>query len=572
MEVIQFDKSLMDRLKEAQNVLITDKRIPASRVIEEWGYHVELLIEPAGWQAIWKISRVICEELKIKYPTTVYGTVTNVLFKELKAIFSISAIQDDEIHLPEEHEVPLIDLWPTIAQENPAINIETTANCVDMIRFFFNNLWMPWDVDNDEDVDWPSKYLESRIRFSYDLKANMSSQLASHIRALLVEAQYIQRRREYLELDISDDEDLNEIKSDVADLMILHVRLTNIKHEIEMWENPKLRSVFEPLRFPPLSEGAISVVIQDAAALSKHIQDLEKVREIVADEPVRLNNSLQECLMKCGASGSIYLGGGLHSIKFNENMDNSIIGLVPCDNSMELRLAEDVANSKQSVILAKDYENVLLTLNGNVKFKNVVFDCRRVRIGILVRSGSAHFENCTFIGDNTSNTSTGILMMEHTTVSIENCVVKDFSTGISARGYSCGSWKNSVGYSLLVNNSIIAAISTGIECSEYSSATFKDSKIVNAKHYGILATSQNITESKLLLSAIDQMKKYNMLLEGNCKFTNCLPNNIAIFNKKNGETKRMTSIDVDGMEDSGCTEHNKSLVSEEDCSLIVIDD
>lgn len=92
-------------------------------------------MNPTGWQAVWKISRVICEELKIKYPTTVYGTVTNVLFKDLKAIFAIIAIQDDDIHLPEEHEVPLIDLYPTKVQENPAIHIEATANCVDMIRY-----------------------------------------------------------------------------------------------------------------------------------------------------------------------------------------------------------------------------------------------------------------------------------------------------------------------------------------------------------------------------------------------------------------------------------------------------
>lgn len=135
MEVFQFEKSMMDRLEEAQNVLTCNKVIPASRIVEEWSYNVELLIEPTGWQALWKISRVICEELKINYPTTVYGTVTNVLFKDLKAIFVISAIQDDDIHLPEEHEVPLIDLWPTKVQENPAINIEATANCVDMIRY-----------------------------------------------------------------------------------------------------------------------------------------------------------------------------------------------------------------------------------------------------------------------------------------------------------------------------------------------------------------------------------------------------------------------------------------------------
>lgn len=49
MEVFQFDdKSMMDRLEEAQNVLACNKKIPASRVIDEWSYNVELLIEPIG--------------------------------------------------------------------------------------------------------------------------------------------------------------------------------------------------------------------------------------------------------------------------------------------------------------------------------------------------------------------------------------------------------------------------------------------------------------------------------------------------------------------------------------------
>lgn len=48
MEVFQFDKSLMERLEEAQNVLNCNKKIPASRVVEEWSYNVELLIEPTG--------------------------------------------------------------------------------------------------------------------------------------------------------------------------------------------------------------------------------------------------------------------------------------------------------------------------------------------------------------------------------------------------------------------------------------------------------------------------------------------------------------------------------------------
>lgn len=270
---------------------------------------------------------------------------------------------------------------------------------------------MPWDTDNDEDVDWSTKYLESRIRFSYDLKADISPPLASHIRALLAEAQYIQQRREYLELDISDDEDMNESKSQITDLMRLHVRLAAIRHEIEMWENPKLRKVFEPIKFPQRKDEVISVVMQENASLSKYIQELETVREIIGDEKVvKLSPSLQECLMNCGSAGYIYLAEGPHSIKFLEHLNSSLIGILPCDNSIDLRLTEEIEKCKQSMIMAKDFENILLTLAGDLKIKNVILDCRKVRTGILIREGTVHFENCTFIGDKTSSTSTAIIM------------------------------------------------------------------------------------------------------------------------------------------------------------------
>lgn len=59
-------------------------------------------------------------------------------------------------------------------------------------------------------MDWAEKHLESRIHFYYDLqKTTMSRAVASHIRLLLTEARYIQQRREYLEYDMCDDDDLN---------------------------------------------------------------------------------------------------------------------------------------------------------------------------------------------------------------------------------------------------------------------------------------------------------------------------------------------------------------------------
>lgn len=157
-----------------------------------------------GWQALWKISRALCEVYNIKYPTVVVGAVTNIHFRELRAEFTVSAVQDDDVHLPESHSVPLIDLWPTKEQENAELNIERTADCIDQLRFFYRNVWMPWDDENDDDFDWFDKHLDTRIRFCFDLKRNMSPLMVDHVRMLLAEARYIQNQREVLETELED--------------------------------------------------------------------------------------------------------------------------------------------------------------------------------------------------------------------------------------------------------------------------------------------------------------------------------------------------------------------------------
>lgn len=93
-----------------------------------------------GWQALWKISRVTCEDLGVKYPTVVFGTVTNVFFKELKAEFEVIAVQDEDVHIPEMHIIPLEDLWPTKHQENSALNVDRTADCIDQLRLVMHKL------------------------------------------------------------------------------------------------------------------------------------------------------------------------------------------------------------------------------------------------------------------------------------------------------------------------------------------------------------------------------------------------------------------------------------------------
>lgn len=232
----------------------------------------------AGWQAMWKIPRVICEDLKLRYPTIVFGYVDQVIFDELKAVFVVTAVQDQDVHLPESNEVSLIELWPTLQQENSALNVDTTAECIDRLRFFYTHVWMPWDKDFDDDRDWVQMHLHARIQLACDLSKNrLPRPLALHIRTLLMEARYIQQRLEYLELDLSDAENesddeavelnatdpprklsktggspkasnLNKTMSPVTDLMCLHLRLAIIRSEFEILENPEMRRAYSELQ------------------------------------------------------------------------------------------------------------------------------------------------------------------------------------------------------------------------------------------------------------------------------------------------------------------------------------
>jgi hypothetical protein len=59
--------------------------------------------------------------------------VKDVIFEELQAVADIVAVQDD-ISLPEQHEIPLTCLYPTEKQENEILDIHGTANCLDQLR------------------------------------------------------------------------------------------------------------------------------------------------------------------------------------------------------------------------------------------------------------------------------------------------------------------------------------------------------------------------------------------------------------------------------------------------------
>lgn len=258
--IYTFNKSLQERLVELTEILSgRGEIVPASQIQAEWSYHVELVIEPVGWQALWKIPHLVCEDFQIHYPTIVVVEVEQVDFADLSALVKITAVQD-EIHLPDKYDVPLVELYPTHIQENNALDMVGTAGCVDQLRFFYNYLWMPWDTDDDDNTDWVSVHLEIRIRLFFDMKRGVISQETSDvIRSLVREGREVQQKISRLEDTISEaEEDLHEVDGGTAcQLMKLHFRLQQIKREMEVLENPAMREILVKDRTLSLSDRKI---------------------------------------------------------------------------------------------------------------------------------------------------------------------------------------------------------------------------------------------------------------------------------------------------------------------------
>lgn len=90
MDVYTFDKSVMERYDDCCMALkFSDSPLSAAKIHSAWQYYLSLLLEPAGWQSLWRLTRPFCEELQIRYPTVVYGTVEQIDFKECKAQFKV---------------------------------------------------------------------------------------------------------------------------------------------------------------------------------------------------------------------------------------------------------------------------------------------------------------------------------------------------------------------------------------------------------------------------------------------------------------------------------------------------
>jgi hypothetical protein len=406
--------------------------------------------------------------------------VHDVNFDDLAATFAVESVKDDSVHLPEICNVPLIDLYPTIEQENQALQIDLTADCLDRYRFFFTYIYMPWD---NEGNDFVANHLLNRIKLYFDLKnKRISKGLSAHIRGMIAEAKYIQNKRENLENSIDESSEKIDIshgepKEKARKLLELHLRMNKIKHEIDILVNPDMRAIYEEVKFPnhqtdKTQERKVFAVTK-AGSISEQFQMLEELKSKVSDDvKIYWLQSLHDSIAGSTASSEIYIPAGFHPMNFLEYLNGNFLlcGLTSIDIST---LNMDQLNNYAKVFAA-DSDSIMFAIDGDLRLQHLVIDCSNVQTGFLVKDGQLTIKNCVIYGSKESSVTEAFNISGSAKVVIENCIIMNFATAFTVDDSAAVELRNSVvknsnvGFHLLNDEAALSMENSSItDCDEY---------------------------------------------------------------------------------------------------------
>jgi hypothetical protein len=445
------------------------------------------------------VSRAICEKLKIQYPTEVLGEVVDTIYSDNSIFveFKIQSVPDDSIELPAVCLVNLEEIYPTKYQENNALNVDFTADCIERYKFFFSYIFLPFDDDSDK--CWAEKYLETRVQMFYDLKnKKISKQLSSYIRQIISKAKIIQQQKEILEnsLDTNNEEDddnradlsMKESKEIAAKLLDLHLQMNTIKNEYLILSNPEMRDVYESLKYRNISDDTKKEIyaIIKSGTINDQIQFLDSLKQrISTHDNVVWTMNFQEALSSSTKHGSeIYVSNGHHKLSFLEYLcDNLLISGV---NKMALDTIDGNSKKNCAVISSSEMGPLLFAIDGNIEFNSLIIDCSNIKTGFLIKSGTVKFTNC-FITSSNKSLCEAFNISGESNVILDECKISNFSTGFNINGKSKLTMKHS---SIIGCDTAINALNEKVEI------TLDSAEIVNCSEYAIARRSKDIEEGQ----------------------------------------------------------------------------
>lgn len=508
-DIIRFEKTAEDRRSEYINILCNDPGpISSSQIEREWHYYIEAVLEPLGWQAVWKLSLKECEALSLPFPLAVFVVVESVDFDSFSATVTVLKMPAN-MNIHEKLSTSLLQLYPTVNQVHDTLYVEQTAKCLDQIRFFYNHLWFPWDIEENTQ-NWIDSHLDERLKLYYDMKSGrIPCEMVEKIMSLLAEARAIQNRISDLEENIDNidnEDDLDENK--MCSLIELGIRFHKIKKEVQVLENSSIRSV---LALKPVNPDIRSKrqdkevsLVWHGGLLSDYIDILSKVKNhIDTDALLKPFPLFQEALDSASSGDTIIVCPGVYGIRGVRSLENGgkITG---------------IGTPEEILIAAQDAGNVLIDCTGNdLTLENLKIDGRKTDITILVRSGTLKIHNCHILGRENCSTSIGIVVFGKGKVELEDCIISSFGTAMFINTEA----------EVILKSTRICSCHIGIQVFSGAKLHLHDSAVLNCKYYGLkcdvgttdlINTDYRIGSEELLIS-IAEIKLDSTTIEDNVK-------------------------------------------------------
>ncbi|XP_023331365.1 protein nessun dorma [Eurytemora carolleeae] len=221
---------------------------------EAWTSFFESELEPCGWMGVWipSFESAECHGVPGGRDGACVVDVLDVDLNQLSA--EVEVLRSPEDFTKSEISVHLKELYPLAHQENEHLNIQRTAEALEVYRFFYKYLWRPWDVGTHVE-NWTESTLKNRIDLTFDLIlqtgncgiAQRLEKLASEAKETIAELTVLEESAAAFnqdEDDVTDDDQTDGIDLDLAgQIASLHLKTEEIKREAELLEDPVLRQV-----------------------------------------------------------------------------------------------------------------------------------------------------------------------------------------------------------------------------------------------------------------------------------------------------------------------------------------
>ncbi|KAH0619606.1 hypothetical protein JD844_000372, partial [Phrynosoma platyrhinos] len=214
----------------------------ASEVKEFTAEYLEKVLEPSGWQAVWRtnVFEVLVEVVDVEYSAlkAVVRLCEPFLCETRECSFTLERMQ--ELLELKEHQLPLQELWVVFDESG---EFDQTALAIEHVRFFYKHIWRSWDEEDDDDFDYFVRCVEPRLRLYYDIiEDRVPSALVAEYQSRLSQCEELYRKFLDFRNSISGaDSDSEAENVSVVEGMKLYERIEHLKQKLKLIENPLLR-------------------------------------------------------------------------------------------------------------------------------------------------------------------------------------------------------------------------------------------------------------------------------------------------------------------------------------------